>query len=353
MGNDQNAGGAIGRPKGERNVAFGNWLLNIVAALALILGVVRVIIVAVKSGYAAESEPYTLMLFAVPIVAVLARNLEKLRVGKDGIEVEIRDALKATETAARATEETVKATDDKVAGLQSQLTDAQAQLEQTRSQLAATQTQLTLAQEQATAAQEHCSAQSEETQRQLRTALQQLDAANERIKDLTTATTSGVGGRGRGDSTTEQLDAIWDAAGLHMAMPVPAPKGDPEGSSVPAAPTVDDDPQKGKWGGNAVANGRRLFAGVTPLDGANGLFKVVLTAASVSEANPLTDTVEFHLHPTFRPQVQKVRPENGTAVLELIAWGAFTVGASADNGATTLELDLSAVQDAPTEFRER
>lgn len=63
--------------------------------------------------------------------------------------------------------------------------------------------------------------------------------------------------------------------------------------------------------------------------------------------------MQFFLHPTFhgndRPVVA-VTP-GGTADLALTAWGAFTVGAIADNGATKLELDLAELPAAPAEFK--
>lgn len=43
----------------------------------------------------------------------------------------------------------------------------------------------------------------------------------------------------------------------------------------------------------------------------------------------------------------------GAAMIERIAYGAFTVGAEADGGATRLELDLVDLPDAPELFRSR
>jgi hypothetical protein len=67
----------------------------------------------------------------------------------------------------------------------------------------------------------------------------------------------------------------------------------------------------------------------------------------------LERNVVFHLHPTFRASVKTVKVRESKATLRLSAWGAFTVGAIADEGATRLELDLATLPDAPKEFRER
>jgi MinD-like ATPase involved in chromosome partitioning or flagellar assembly len=120
----------------------------------------------------------------------------------------------------------------------------------------------------------------------------------------------------------------------------------------PAAFVDVDDPQLGRWGGRAENDspGRRLEARVT--EGQNGWFKVALAVHATGKV-PLTDTVEFHLHPTFRPSVAQVSVRDGKAEIEMSAWGAFTVGASADGGATRLELNLAELVDAPELFKQR
>jgi hypothetical protein len=67
---------------------------------------------------------------------------------------------------------------------------------------------------------------------------------------------------------------------------------------------------------------------------------------------PLRGITRFHLHPTFIPSVVPVVAEEGIARLERLAYGAFTVGAEVDDGATQLELDLAEDSNAPQEFRE-
>lgn len=108
-----------------------------------------------------------------------------------------------------------------------------------------------------------------------------------------------------------------------------------------------DDPQKGRWGQSAQRNGRTFTASVEDLG--NSWFEINLQVYGTG----LEGEVAFHLHPTFTPSVITVTASQGTAQLKLQAWGAFTVGAIADEGRTFLELDLASLPDAPTVFRER
>jgi hypothetical protein len=119
------------------------------------------------------------------------------------------------------------------------------------------------------------------------------------------------------------------------------------------APASSGDPNKGKFGGSPVVNGRVLRATIQPSESQAGLYRISLSVSSTSKSNPLTGFVTFHIHPTFRHR-EVTRPvENGIASLTLVAWGAFTVGALADNGATQLELDLATHPDATLDFRSR
>ena len=110
-----------------------------------------------------------------------------------------------------------------------------------------------------------------------------------------------------------------------------------------------DDPQKGRWGGKPVANGRKLSAKVS---GKDGWFRTVLEVRATTKKNPLRGTVKFHLHDTFPDPVLTVPVRNGVARESIWSYGAFTVGAETDGGATKLELDLAELPDAPKEFRE-
>jgi hypothetical protein len=111
-----------------------------------------------------------------------------------------------------------------------------------------------------------------------------------------------------------------------------------------------DDPQKGRWGGRSERNGRVLAATVESIT--SEWFEVGLSVTGTAD-RPLTGVVEFHLHPSFLHAVETVKVKGNTATLALRAWGAFTVGAIADQGATMLELDLAEQEEFPRTFRER
>lgn len=111
------------------------------------------------------------------------------------------------------------------------------------------------------------------------------------------------------------------------------------------------DPQKGRWGGQSTNNSRRLSATVDPIS--SDFFRITLTVDSTSANEPLTGDVTFHLHPVFSPQERNVPVVNGRAELQLLGWGAFTVGAVADHGITRLEIDLAEDTRFPKVFRER
>jgi hypothetical protein len=121
------------------------------------------------------------------------------------------------------------------------------------------------------------------------------------------------------------------------------------------APDNPSDPWKGRFGGTNINNDRELKAEVKPIPGSLDLYSIRLTVGSLDQqTNRLSGVVQFFLHPTFtndRPIVT-VGPY-GVAELNLKAWGAFTVGAVADDGQTKLELDLSTLESAPAAFRVR
>jgi hypothetical protein len=131
-------------------------------------------------------------------------------------------------------------------------------------------------------------------------------------------------------------------------------KGQPQATMrfIPVHGQVEDDPWKGVFGNQRVSGTRELDAEVT-LIGTPGLFRVRLQVRSTNpKRDPLRGFVQFFLHPTFgndRPVVT-VGP-SGVAELTVTAWGAFTVGALADDGRTKLELDLAELAAAPFEFK--
>ena len=163
--------------------------------------------------------------------------------------------------------------------------------------------------------------------------------------ELATALETGVGGKG-------QTVRVRSGARIASARVSTGDRGHGESEDA-RKPTLgdQDDPEKGKWGGQAEFNGRRLQARVARAAVRPDWFDVTLIVDSTDPSRPLKGLVHFHLHPSFRP-IPPIDAASGVAQLRLICWGAFTVGAEADEGLTKLELDLAEVEDAPSEFRE-
>jgi hypothetical protein len=140
------------------------------------------------------------------------------------------------------------------------------------------------------------------------------------------------------------------SGGTRSAMGSPSPSP----SSRPREVVHDDDPQKGRWGGLAVSGSRRLSATVERSARRTDWFDVTLRVVSLEpEREPLTGSVTFHLHSSFRQPERRVRVVNGEAFLRVTAYGAFTVGVEADNGETRLEQDLAELSNVPRDFRLR
>jgi hypothetical protein len=114
----------------------------------------------------------------------------------------------------------------------------------------------------------------------------------------------------------------------------------------------EEDPNKGKFGGSPERNDRRLEAVIAPAtDERSAAADIVLRVISTDPKHPLTGKVRFSLHPTFgRWAEYDVEVKRGVAKDEITSWGAFTVGAIADEGTTRLELDLATVKGGPPKF---
>jgi hypothetical protein len=127
--------------------------------------------------------------------------------------------------------------------------------------------------------------------------------------------------------------------------------------TMPVLPAITnfDDPQKGRFGGLAERNYRKLSAKVTNSN-IPEYYSVELIVESTNAAKPLTDVL-FFIHDSFTPNVYTVYAnefKNGKAIDdEILSYGAFTVGVITDNGNTFLELDLAENKDFPAEFRKR
>ena len=117
-----------------------------------------------------------------------------------------------------------------------------------------------------------------------------------------------------------------------------------------------NDPWKGQFGGNSVNTLAKLSAEVLPKFDEPGLFVISLT---VKPSRPSARVilrnkpVRIYLHPTYPEPIRNLKFDaNGELMLALVAFGAFTVGAQLDDG-SMLEMDLSDLQAAPTDFRLR
>ena len=145
------------------------------------------------------------------------------------------------------------------------------------------------------------------------------------------------------------------AAGVTLEIPG-GPALDHTGAFAvePAPLPCPEDPHKGQFGGKAEHNGRRLTAEVREIAGDPDWFTVTVSAAATDPGRPLAGSVTFYLHPTFQPAVvtEAVDP-GGTARVDLISYGAFTIGAVTDDGRTRLELDLATDPRLPERFRQR
>lgn len=120
-----------------------------------------------------------------------------------------------------------------------------------------------------------------------------------------------------------------------------------------AADIDPEDPEKGRWGGRSADRGRVLSASVEEIANRWYAIELEVRAADAAIATPLDGEVVFHLHPSFRDPVRRVQVVDGRATLRLRGWSAFTVGAEADAGRTTLELDLAGDLSFPAAFRAR
>ena len=112
------------------------------------------------------------------------------------------------------------------------------------------------------------------------------------------------------------------------------------------------DPFKGFANGKSKNNSRKITASIKKEKGYEAYHYVTLRVASTDPKKPLRGNVVFHLHPSFQFPRRIVKVVDGVATLDITAYGAFTVGAEADDGKTKLELDLLKVPGAEKLFYE-
>jgi hypothetical protein len=114
----------------------------------------------------------------------------------------------------------------------------------------------------------------------------------------------------------------------------------------------EDDWGRDMFGGASLRKRpfRALSATVRPVESSE-YFEVTIKLTS---RPPAKGKAVFFLHNTFAEPMRIVSVDShGVATLRIYAWGAFTVGALADDGETELELNLAKLSDAPPAFRSR
>ena len=113
----------------------------------------------------------------------------------------------------------------------------------------------------------------------------------------------------------------------------------------------NNDPQKGKWGEEAEANGRKITAVFGNKDKTAGVYPVTISIDSIdAQKNPLTGVAIFYMPLDISGGVQSVVVVNGKAELKLKIEHVFTIGAECDNCETKLELDLRDVIGVPADI---
>lgn len=148
----------------------------------------------------------------------------------------------------------------------------------------------------------------------------------------------------------------WRAAiSTVVAADMPQDRSREDWAPSPPAITVEDDPQKNRWGGKPERDGRRL--GVTLTGESKSLFNIDIFVDS-TDGTELVGPVIFHLHSTYPRSVIRInRVRNSRATLfQVVSYGMFTIGAQVKraNGAwTQLELDLLDVPGIPDCFLDK
>lgn len=118
-------------------------------------------------------------------------------------------------------------------------------------------------------------------------------------------------------------------------------------------PTNGSDTQKGRFGGQSSVGGYVLSASFPSKHNGGDLVRVRLQV-QCKDKN-LTAPVRFYIDETFPKNEFSIRPNSeGVAVLDLMVWGGFTVGAwPEETSDTLLELDLAEIAKAPPVIKSR
>lgn len=115
----------------------------------------------------------------------------------------------------------------------------------------------------------------------------------------------------------------------------------------------DDDPNKGRFGGEASREGFHLTATFEPMKSHDWVTIILTVEADRSVKIGLGEFAWFILHPTFSPSALKVSFRGNRARLSIQAWGGFTVGVWLPKTGLELECDLAQLKDAPKIIKTR
>lgn len=149
---------------------------------------------------------------------------------------------------------------------------------------------------------------------------------------------------GRLVRTTQELDAA--IAQLEPLGNLPSRKEIPP---LRRPITVQDDPQKGRFGGQPDFGGFVLMAKFAPTRSPDWTWiRIEVTGPGESG-----EEVQFHLHDSFRPPMMRSQFRRKLARIEVTAWGGFTVGVWLPARSIQLELDLAGLDAAPGIVRSR
>lgn len=113
------------------------------------------------------------------------------------------------------------------------------------------------------------------------------------------------------------------------------------------------DPQKGRFGGKSKDNGRTLSVEYSD-SRIKDFLNLIITVSADNPNHPFEGDLYLYLHDSFAKSLIKIEADGKEKVsYEIPSYGAFTIGASADDGRTLLELDLSELKSFPEYFRNR
>jgi hypothetical protein len=113
--------------------------------------------------------------------------------------------------------------------------------------------------------------------------------------------------------------------------------------------TVPDDPQKDRFGKEASRAGFVASAHFAPTRSKDWTRITITVTGNATDG----DEVQFYLHDSFHPPVERSVFSKGVAAQEVTAWGGFTVGVWLPAQRVELELDLALLPSAPQYIRTR